>query len=102
MVPATRTAAANDDPRGIALQIGVESGRPVLADKIIDELNDCCDRLVSLAPMARIGTAAPQLGADVRLFSHRRWVVIFRYTNSGALILRIADGSQDYLSWAID
>ena len=42
------------------------------------------------------------LGPGVRLFAHRRWVIIFRYVENGALILRIVDGSQDYLSWAYD
>ena len=99
---AIRTAAANDDLRSIALQIGVESGRPATAERIIDEIVDCCDRLSDLAPMSKLGTPAPQIGADIRLFSHKRWVVIFRYMEDRALILRIVDGSRDYMSWALD
>jgi plasmid stabilization system protein ParE len=102
MAAALRTTAANDDLRGIALQNGVESGRPAAAERIIDELINCCDRLADMASHARLGTRAPQLGEGVRLFSCRRWVIIFRYLDEGALILRIVDGSRDYLSWAID
>jgi len=102
MATAFRTTAANDDLCGMALQIGVESGRPAAAERVIDELIDCCDRLAALAPHAKLGTRIPQLGEEVRLFSHKRWVVIFRYLNDGALILRIVDGSRDYMSWVVD
>jgi plasmid stabilization system protein ParE len=99
MPTAYRTELADEDLRAIAFQIGVESGRPQAADQIIDELLDCCDRLGQLAPSVQAGTLRPDLGAGVRLFAHRRWVVIFRYLDDGALILRIVDGSRDYLSW---
>jgi plasmid stabilization system protein ParE len=96
-----RTAAADGDLRDIAYQIGVESGRVLTADKIIDELTDCCEQLATLSTTSRLGTAAPELGDGVRLFSRRRWVIIFRYVDSGVLVLRIADGRQDYFSWAL-
>jgi plasmid stabilization system protein ParE len=101
MSAALRTEAADDDLRRIAYQIGVESGRPSVADRIIDELLDACDELARVASFAELGTAAPELGTGIRLFSHRRWVIIFRYIEQGVLILRIADGSQDYLSWKL-
>lgn len=96
---AERTQFADDDLREVAYQIGVESGRPQLADQIIDGLLDCCERLAELSPMSQLGTAVPELGRGVRLFPYQRWVVIFRYTGEGILVLRIADGSQDYMSW---
>jgi plasmid stabilization system protein ParE len=102
MPRALRTAAANDDLRGIAFHIGVDSGRPALADAIIDELIDCCDQLATLSPASRLGTPVPRLGIDVRLFTCKRWVIIFRYVDDGILVLRIADGSQDYFSWQFD
>jgi plasmid stabilization system protein ParE len=95
------TASASDDLRNIGYQIGVESGRPLTAEKIIDELIDCCDHLAELSSVSRLGTAVPELGQGVRLFSHNRWVIIFRYVDEGVLVLRIADGSQDYLSWKL-
>jgi hypothetical protein len=51
--------------------------------------------------MAQLGTAAPELGLGVRLFSHQRWVILFRYVDDGLLVLRIADGSEDYLAWKL-
>jgi plasmid stabilization system protein ParE len=101
MPHAYRTDAADSDLRNIAFQIGLESGRPSTAEKTVDELVDCCEQLAQLSPLSRLGTAAPELGGGVRLFSHQRWVLIFRYIDDGILILRIADGSQDYLSWKL-
>jgi plasmid stabilization system protein ParE len=98
---AHRTDAANRDLGDIAYQIGVESGRPLAADRIIDELVDCCEQLAALWPDSQLGTAASELGPDVRLFHQRRWVIIFRYIDDGVLVLRIVDGSQDYLSWKL-
>lgn len=98
---AYRTTSAENDLRDIAYQIGVESGRPLTAEKMVDELLDYCDYLAELSPRSQLGTAAAELGPGVRLFTHRRWVLIFRYVSDGVLILRIADGAQDYLSWKL-
>jgi plasmid stabilization system protein ParE len=100
-VPAVRAEAADKDLREIAYQIGIVSGRPATADKIIDEMIDCCDQLANRAKFSRRGTAAPKLGQGVRLLPFRRWVIIFRYIDDGVTVLRIADGSQDYLSWKL-
>lgn len=96
-----RTAAADSDLNEIAIRIGVESGRPIAADRLVDEIIDCCEDLAARSNVASIGTAAPELGTGVRLLSHRRWVIIFRYIDEGVLVLRIADGRQDYLSWKL-
>ena len=101
MPHAYRSEAADGDLRSIAFQIGVESGWPQIADKVIDELIDCCEQLAALSPISRIGTLAPELGRGVRLYSYQRWVLIFRYIDEGILVLRLADGSQDYLSWKL-
>jgi plasmid stabilization system protein ParE len=101
MPVAFRTESADQDLRSIALRIGVESGRPLTADKIVDEVIDCCDQLASLSTISRLGTSASEIGRDIRLYAIRRWVIIFRYVDDGVLILRIADGSQDYLSWKL-
>jgi plasmid stabilization system protein ParE len=99
MPVAYRTQLADEDLRSIALQIGIESGRPLAADQIIDELVDRCDQLAALSSISQLGTLVPELGQGVRLQAYRRWVIIFRYFDEGVLILRVVDGSQDYMSW---
>ena len=101
MATAYRTAAADNDLFNIAYHIGVESGRPATVDRIVDELIDCCDRLAETSSMSRTGTTAERIGPGIRLFHHRRWVIIFRYTDEAIIVLRFADGSQDYLSWRL-
>jgi plasmid stabilization system protein ParE len=98
---AHRTDSANLDLVDIGYLIGVESGRPRAADRIVDELIDCCEQLANLSPASQLGTLAPELGDGVRLFHHRRWVIVFRYEPEGVMILRIVDGAQDYLSWKL-
>ncbi len=75
MPVAYRTETADNDLRNIAYQVGIESGRPLTAEKVVDELIDCCDQLAELSPTSQLGTAAPELGRGVRLFSQRRWVI---------------------------
>jgi plasmid stabilization system protein ParE len=97
---AHRTEAANLDLVDIGYQIGIESGRPAVASRTIDELIDCCESLAKHAAMGQMGTPAEELGMGVRLFHLRRWVIVFRYIDDGILVLRIVDGAQDYLSWS--
>lgn len=79
----------------------MEEDRPVVAERILRELIQRCDKIAELSSIAREGTSAPRLGDGVRLLSHKRWVIIFRYDTEGVVVLRIADGSQDYLSWKV-
>jgi plasmid stabilization system protein ParE len=101
MPRARRTFAAERDLEDIVFQIAIEEERPIVAERILLELQQRCDQLAELSKVAIEGTFAPRLGDGVRLLSHKRWVIIFRYDADGVLILRIADGSQDYLSWKI-
>ncbi len=96
-----RTEAAERDLQSIAVQIGLVDGRPATADRIIDELIEQCEHLAQRSPLAALGTAAPEIGDGIRLFSYKRWAILFRYEPDGVDILRFADGSQDYLSWKL-
>jgi|CXWL01.1.fsa_nt_gi plasmid stabilization system protein ParE len=99
MPHARRTESAEADLQEIAFQIAVRDQRPDTADRVIDELIGQCERLAQNSETSIQGTAASELGNDVRLFSYRRWVIIFRYEAHGVDILRFADGNQDYMSW---
>jgi plasmid stabilization system protein ParE len=98
---ARRSNAAEHDLRELAFQIAVMDGRVVAAERLIDELIEQAENLARTSGIAEMGTAAPELGERVRLFSHKRWVIIFRYESHGIDVLRIVDGSQDYLSWKL-
>ena len=50
---------------------------------------------------SQLGTDSAELGDGVRLFSFKRWVIVFRYTEHGIDVLRFADSSQDYLVWRL-
>ncbi len=101
MPKALRTESAERDFENIGFQIAVVDGRTDIAKKILSDLAAQCDRLAMLSPTSQLGTAAPEIGKGVRLFSHRRWVILFRYTEDGITVLRIADAGQNYLSWKL-
>lgn len=96
-----RTAAAEQDLQDILFHIAVEEERPIVAQKVLDELVERCNQLAELSSVATEGTLASRIGEGVRLVAHKRWVILFRYVPDGVMILRIADGSQDYLAWRL-
>ena len=98
---ARRTEAAERDLQEIAYQIAVSDARPLTADRIIDQLIGQANDLAQFSLTSQIGTAAPEIGEGVRLFPFKRWVILFRYEPHGIDVLRIADASQDYLSWRL-
>lgn len=96
---ARRSAAAECDSQDIAFHVAFRERRPEAADHIIDELIAQSERLARLSTTTVMGTAASEIGEGVRLFPFKRWVILFRYEPDG--VLRIADGSQDYLPWRL-
>ena len=98
---ARRTEAAERDLQEIAFQIAVRDARPIVADRIIDQLVGECQMLAETGRDSQLGTDSPELGDGVRLFSFKRWVIVFRYAEHGIDVLRFADSSQDYLAWRL-
>ena len=101
MPTARRTEAAERDLQDIAYHIALKDGRPLTADQIVDELIGQAEKIARLSASAVVGTAAPEIGDGIRLFSCKRWVILFRYQPHGIDVLRFADGSQDYFSWKL-
>jgi plasmid stabilization system protein ParE len=101
MPTARCSEAAERDLQDIAFHIAFRDGHPVTADRIVDELIAQAEKLAQLSTTTVLGTAAPEIGGGVRLFSYKRWVILFRYQSHGVDVLRFADGSQDYLSWKL-
>ena len=98
---ARRAEAAERDLQNLAFHIAFTERRPLTADRIIDDLISQVDKLAQLSTTSILGTPAPEIGEGVRLFSYKRWVILFRYESHGIDVLRFADGSQDYLSWRL-
>jgi toxin ParE1/3/4 len=84
---------AVEDLKSIGRYIGEEQHRPSTAAKIMREIGSHCD---SLARVPMTGTARPDLDADIRITSWKRWIIVFRPSETGVDVLRIVDGSRDF------
>ena len=93
MATALRTVAAENDLQEIAFYIAVHEGRPQVAQHNVAEIIAKCD---FYAENPELGTAAPHLGPDYRIFHYKRWVAIYRPIEDGIAVLRIVDGARDY------
>jgi len=88
---------AREDLKSIVLYIGRQDRRPATAAKIAREIKAKSDDYAAHFAAGNVtGTHRPELGEDHRVFSHKRWVVIFRPRNQSIEVLRVVDGAQDY------
>lgn len=97
MAKAIWTPEAREDLKGIVLFIARRDRRTVTAAKIAREIKTKCDDYATHFAKGNVtGTHRPELGEDHRVFSHKRWVIIFRPIDKSIEVLRIVDGAQDY------
>jgi toxin ParE1/3/4 len=97
MAKATFTPEARQDLKDIAIWIGRKDRRPKVAARIVRQIKADCDKYASaFARGWELGTARPELAADYRVFSFKRWVIIFRPIADGIDVMRIVDGSRDF------
>jgi plasmid stabilization system protein ParE len=88
---------SRQDVDGIYDYIGRRDRRPATADKVVTELMRTCQSYADIfAAGSVVGTARPDLGETYRVFTHKRWVVVFRPIGDGIEILRVVDGSRDF------
>jgi plasmid stabilization system protein ParE len=72
--------------------------RPSTADKVVTELTQACQSYAdAFAAGSSLGTARPDLGEGHRVFTHKRWVVVLRPISGGIEVLRVVDGSRDFM-----
>ena len=90
------TPQAEADLEEIAFHIAFQDKRPVIADRIVDEIRQKAD---TYAAQPEMGTAAPELGEDLRTFSHKRWVIIYQPIGDGIRVRAVVDGARDYPNW---
>lgn len=71
--------------------------RPTTADKVVTELMEECGTYAdAFAEGSIIGTARPDLAESSRVFTYKRWVVVFQPNRDGIEVLRVLDGSRDF------
>ena len=97
MAKAKWTSPARDDLKEIGRYIGRHEQRPSVAAKILREIAAKCDEYAKVfAAGSVIGSDATELGEGCRVFSHKRWVIVFEPIDGGIEVLRVLDGSRDY------
>jgi len=87
------TSQAESDLEEIVFYLGVEQNRRSTARKIAHEIHAKCE-IHAASPS--IGTPCSHLGKGYRIFSHKRWVVVFCPIEDGIEVVRVVDGSRDY------
>ncbi len=92
------TADANRNLVEIAVYIATESSSRTIALSFVERLRDKCRQLASLS--ATLGTARPELRADMRSTPCQGYVIFFRYRADEVLeIVNILHASRDIDSY---
>jgi toxin ParE1/3/4 len=77
--------------------IAHRDGRTQTAKKIAAEIRQKCDEYANaFASGSSLGTDRPDLGQSLRVFTHKRWVIVFRSIDDGIEVMRVLDGSRDF------
>lgn len=88
---------ARRDVDDIYNYIARKNHRPLTADRFVRELDEACRKYAGIyAAGSEIGTPRDDLGDGLRVFTHKRWVVVFGPTSGGIEIIRVLDGSRDF------
>ncbi len=93
------TLQADKDLEEIAFYIAFQDRRPATAERVVDEIQRAAELY---AAQPEMGTAAPELGDDLRTFPHKRWVVFYEPVSDGILIRTVIDGARDYPNWSVN
>jgi toxin ParE1/3/4 len=84
------SVAARDDLIDITLYIAQDN--PVRALSFVDELEAKC---MGLGRMPGLGTARPDLGTDIHMFPHGRYLIFYREHEDNIRIERVMHGARD-------
>lgn len=91
------TADARNDVDDVYDYIARRDRRPATADRVIADLISACESLADFySSGSTIGTARPDLRENIRLFTHKRWVIAFTPIDNGIEVQRVIDGSRDF------
>ena len=87
------TPRAEKHLEDIAYHIAVDDGRSITAEKIVLEIQDKCE-LYARNPL--IGEARPELGDKLRVFHHKRWVIVYYPLDDGIVVEAVFVGARNY------
>jgi plasmid stabilization system protein ParE len=87
------TAQAALELEEILFYIALEAGRPNVAERLDQKVRAVADRLAN-NPL--LGEAWPDLGSGLRVFSFKRWAVIYRASDTGVDIVGFVDAARDF------
>lgn len=87
------TDAAQLDLIAIALDIAERSGSRAAGDGFAAKLAARCERLAVLPGL--LGTARPDLHADVRSIVHNNYLIFFRYSGQAVEIVNVLAGRRN-------
>jgi plasmid stabilization system protein ParE len=93
----TFTDAATDNLLDIAVYIATESGSRTVAVNFTNRLRDKCRQLASLP--ATLGTARPELRADIRSTPCLGYVIFFRYQADALEVVNVLHGQRDIVRY---
>jgi plasmid stabilization system protein ParE len=94
---ASWTDPAAQDLSAIYEFIARQDHRLSVAKNVVQKIRDHCENYGKLtADGYTIGTSRNDLGDGLRIFTHQRWVIVFRPHEIGIEVLRIFDASRDF------
>lgn len=85
--------AAQLDLVAIALDVAARSGSRAAGDAFAAKLEARCEHLAALPGL--LGTARPELRADLRSIVHNNYLIFFRYSGQAVEIVNILAGRRN-------
>jgi plasmid stabilization system protein ParE len=86
-------SSARIDLNDIAYYIARESRSTATARQFVNSLRLKCGHLAALP--GHMGRPRPALGADIRSFAFRGYVILFRYADGVLEVINVMEGHRD-------
>jgi len=93
-------SSARTDLNSISFYIARESGSIAIGQQFVRTLRHKCSHLAELP--GHMGRPRPALGADIRSFAFRGYVIVFRYAHDAFEVINVIEGHRDIEGQAID
>lgn len=87
------TAAAELELEEALFHVAMDAGRPHVADRLDGEVRSLAQLL---ADNPLLGEARPDLGDSLRVFSFKRWAIVYRPSADAVDIVGFVDAARDF------